>query len=168
MEMKIDKMKRNVEREGRREERWKVFESRIGHKLEDTELDERPSAMDFILRRHPSLMEDGLPPNTAGPRLPSPTSGKVSSPRGTGQPQNPYRSSRSSIFRLRETPATPGGYAAADGSGNTAGAIDLELGPVDTGRRIIDRRARGERVHAAIEEEVRTRASQDVVQDRVH
>lgn len=158
MEMKIDKMKRDVERKGRREERRKVFESRIGHKLEDTEMDGRPSAMDFILRRHPSLMEDGLPPNTAG---------NVSLPRATEQPQSPYRSNRSSIFRLRETPATPGGYAAADGSRDPAGAFALEMGPVAAGRRIIDRRARGERAHAAIEKEQRSKASQDGVQDRV-
>lgn len=122
MEIKIDQMKRDVEREGRREERRKEFERRTGHKL-------------------------------AG---------------GIEQPQSPYRSRRLSLFRPRELPAIPGGHA-ADGDGNPTGAFALEMGPVDTGSRIIDRRARGERAHAVIEEEEqRTRASQDGVRDRLH
>ncbi|EGO56225.1 hypothetical protein NEUTE1DRAFT_43839, partial [Neurospora tetrasperma FGSC 2508] len=108
IESEARQMRRVAENEARRKIREKEFAKRIEHKFEDARMDERPSRIDLILRRYPSLLEDD------------------------------------------------------------AGAFALEMGPVDAGRRIIDRRARGERAHAAIEEEERSRASQDVVQDRVH
>lgn len=173
IEMKIDKMKRDVEREGRREERRKEFEKRTGLKLEDEELEKQPSPIEFILKRHPSLMEDGFSPNTnnasAGPRSPPPTAGlQVPSPGGTdGPPQSPgYRSRRFSLFGRRgDASATPGGHGGHAADGSPTGAIDLEMGPVETGNRLIDRRARGERGYPVIDEEQRIRASQEGVRD---
>lgn len=172
MESKIDQMKREVEREGRREERRKQFERMTGHKLEDAETDERRSAIDFILKRHPSLEEDGPSPNTTGGlRSPPPlNTSQVPSPGGAEglQTPSPFRGRRlSEIFRPKSVVGTPGGHA-ADGNGIPTGAIDLEMGPLETGNRLIDRRARGERVHPVIDEEQRTRASRDGVQDGTH
>lgn len=143
MEVKVDQMKHKVERERRREERERQFEMRTGKKLEEVEGstgEPRASGLDILLRRYPSLMEDGPPMNNASTQHSPPLSVSISSPGGTERPLSTPNRNRFSIVRSREIPPT---LDEQEVEGTSPDSFVLDMMPDGSRTRIVDRR----RVH---------------------
>ncbi|CCC14530.1 unnamed protein product [Sordaria macrospora k-hell] len=146
MEMKVDQMKRDVERERRREERGKEFQRRTGKKLdEQPEKDDRQRSEGNSRIRHPSGPIDDDPlPNTSD-QTPSPFALQVSSPGGTTERAfTPRHSNRFSIVRSRGVPVTLEEHE-LDSYPPDSFALDMTSDRM--GSRIVDRRMNDREEH---------------------
>ncbi|KAK1773784.1 hypothetical protein QBC45DRAFT_455261 [Copromyces sp. CBS 386.78] len=138
MEMKVDQMKRDVERERRREERGKEFQRRTGKKLDEQaeEDDQQRSKGSSRIRHHPGPIEDDPSLNTFA-QTPSSSALQVSSPAWTERAFTPGHSNRFSIVRSRGVPVT---LEEHELESYPLDSFVLDMNSDGMGNRIVDRR----------------------------